>query len=110
MAEIRRRFANKLAAKLADIEFALGDLSGAGGIEAVKVYYQRFHEMAGIAPTVGFPETGKAARALDTILVGPYRAGNALTREDLTRTDEALKALRAAAHAELQAIDVEPLT
>jgi HPt (histidine-containing phosphotransfer) domain-containing protein len=98
MTEIRNRFAAKLFAKIVETEAALADLCGE--FASVKAAYQRFHEMAGIAPTIGFGEIGKAARALDTILIEPYRAARTLTQAELAQTQEALAALRVAADIE----------
>jgi hypothetical protein len=109
MAEIRKRFATKLAAKIAESESIFVDLTGESGAEALKTLYQRNHDMAGIAPTIGFSETGEAARTLDAILLGPYRAGRALTTGELARVRRALDALRAAAQADLKSIEAECL-
>jgi hypothetical protein len=109
MAEIRKRFAVKLAAKIEETESILADLAGASALEAAKATYQRFHEMAGIAPTIGFVETGNAARALDAILIGPYRAGRALTPDELIKVRAGLETLRAAAGAEMKSLAAECL-
>jgi len=111
IAEIRKRFAAKLTAKIAETDAALADLAESGGkaVETVKATYQRFHEMAGIAPTIGLSETGKAARALDAILIDPYRAGRGLTPDETAKVREGLDALRTAARADMKAIDAEYL-
>jgi hypothetical protein len=111
MAQIRRRFASKLAAKIEETNASLSDLAGNEGaaIDTVKAAYLRFHEMAGIGPTIGFNETGRAARDLAEGLIVAYRAGRGLIPAEMTKVSAGLDALRAAAHTDLKSIDAECL-
>ena len=108
MALIRGRFAAKLAVRIKETDTALPRLAGDGreAIDAVAATYRRFHDMCGIAPTIGFDAVGRAARGLvDGVLVAPFRAERGLTTAELARLMEGLDAFRAAARAETQSID-----
>jgi hypothetical protein len=103
IAVVRMRFANRLAAKIADTSTALPALAGEvpGAAAAVTTAYRRFHEMCGIAPTIGFDEIGRAARTLDTLLIEPFRAERGLTANEMIKLTDGLEALRAAARIEI---------
>ena len=107
MAQIRQRFATKLATKIADSNSDLPSLAGDGqsAIDAVAATYRRIHEVCGIAPTVGFIEAGRAARRLDEILIGPFREERALATDEVARLKEGLNALEAAARIDMQSTD-----
>jgi hypothetical protein len=104
MAAIRARFAAKLTAKIEETNAALPSLAGADGdvIEAVAATYRRIHDLCGVGPTVGFLETGRAARNLDAVLIGPFRAARGLTPDEVAKLKEGLDALRAAAQIDTQ--------
>lgn len=104
IAMIRVRFASKLNAKIADTDAGLSDLLGdtANAVEAVATTYRRFHEVCGIAPTVGLEEIGQVARNLNAILIGPFRSKRGLTGEEMVKLKQGLDALRAAAQIDLQ--------
>ena len=110
MAQIRERFATKLDLKIADTNSALPEVAseGASGTEAVAAAYRRIHDICGIAPTVGFVETGRVARTLDEILIGPFRAARALTADEMARLRTGLEALQAAARIDATSIDTAP--
>jgi len=65
LARIRERFANTLSSKVDDSFASLPKLKNkdAAAIESIIVLHRKLHEMCGIAPSVGFPATGNAARA-----------------------------------------------
>src|ERR1700677_3618195 len=85
IAKIRARFASKLVEKIQATDAALTHLAGDGNdaVEAVATTYRRFHDMYGISATVGFQETGLAARTLDAVLVGPFRDRRGLRDDEL---------------------------
>jgi hypothetical protein len=107
IAAIRVRFASKLATKIEDTDAALPHLAGAGAevVDAVATIYRRIHDLCGVGPTVGFVETGQAARNIDTILIGPFRAARGLTDDEVARLKAGLDALRAAALIDIQSTD-----
>lgn len=103
IAQVRARFAAKLVDKLQQTDSALPHLAGDGteSADAVEAAYRRLHDVCGIAPTVGFEETGRAARILDAILIGPFRDRRGLSNDELTRLKDGLAALRIVAQTEL---------
>jgi hypothetical protein len=109
IAVIRKHFASKLVARLGEIDASLPHLTGEGStvIEAVVTTYRRIHDVCGVGPTVGFAETGRAARSLDAILAGPYRSERGLTAGELAALREGLDALRAAAKLDMQSTNTE---
>jgi hypothetical protein len=104
IAEIRARFGSKLSAKIADTDAALPDLAGGAvnAVETVAATYRRFHEVCGIAPTIGCEEIGRVARNLDAVLIGPFRAQRGLTAEEIVNLKQGLDALRVAVQIDLQ--------
>jgi len=103
IAKIRARFISKLADKIQETDAALPHLAGeGGGADAVAATYRRFHDMIGIGSTIGFEATGHAARAIDAILVEPYRERRALSDDEVAKLVEGLKALRIVARTEMQ--------
>jgi hypothetical protein len=107
IAAIRSRFAAKLASKIEETDAALPHLAGAGSdvIDAVATTYRRIHDLCGVGPTVGFVATGQAARSLDAILIGPFRAARGLTDDEVARLKAGLDDLRAAALIDIQSTD-----
>ena len=106
VARIRERFAAALPKKVDDSFLALDHLSDAGdeAIADVIVTHRRLHEMCGIAPTIGFDATGKAARAAETVLREPAKSKRALTAAEVTALKTQLDGLRSAAQSDLQSM------
>jgi hypothetical protein len=104
IAQIRARFATKLATKIDETEATLLGLAEGHGdaIVAVASAYRCFHEICGIGPTIGFAATADAARRLDVLLIGPFRDQRGLHFEELAQFKTDLAALRLAARAETQ--------
>lgn len=102
LAAVRQRFATRLAARIASLDAMLPQMQGATRpcAEAVARAHHQLHELCGLAPALGFPATGRAARAAEEILRAPRRAERALTTAEAARLREALDGLRAAARAE----------
>ena len=104
LAKIRTRFAGNLPTRIDSIDRALPDLSGDG--EAVfptlSAVHRNAHEICGIAPTVGFAATGKAARCVERILLQPLRDRRGLNEAEIANVRQELAALRAAAQADVQ--------
>ena len=104
--KIRTRFATNLAGRFDAIDKALPQLSGEGEtvIATLATVHRSAHELCGIAPTVGFAETGKAARIVERILLQPLRDKRGLNDSEIANVRQELAALRAAAKSELQSV------
>jgi chemotaxis protein histidine kinase CheA len=102
---VRHRFISSLESKIEDTYADLPKLTGEGRdvIDALGETYRRIHGIVGVGPTVGFAATGKAARAVENVLLGPYRATRGLVATEVDAFRKALHALREAARQELQA-------
>ncbi|HZS63426.1 MAG TPA: Hpt domain-containing protein [Xanthobacteraceae bacterium] len=107
LAKVRRRFASTLAGKIDASIAALPKLScaEAASVALVADAYQEMHRICGVAPTVGFTATGKAARGTEDVLIAAFRGKRALSGEEAGRLQEALARLKAAASDELLHID-----
>ncbi len=107
IAKVRVRFIAKLAETMrvtsADLPQFAGDSSAA--VAAVAAAYRRFHDMAGISSTIGFETTGRAARTIDTLLIGPYRDQRGLQGDELAQLKDGLELLQIAALTEIQTKD-----
>ena len=80
LARVRHRFVSTLERRLHDAYAAipkLADAAPAAG-EAVEEVYRTMHGMVGIGPTVGFPQTGRAAREVEDVLRSPRQAARGL--------------------------------
>ncbi len=103
LARVRERFAAALPGKIEDSLAALPRLScaDANAIETLVVTHRKLHEMCGIAPSIGFPAVGKAARAAETVLREPAKARRPLTASEAEVLSLELAGLHAAAQSEL---------
>ena len=103
LARVRQRFAAALPSKIDDSLAALPQLScaNAGAIETLVVTHRKLHEMCGVAPSIGFPAVGKAARAAETVLREPAKTRRPLTVSEAAALRAELAGLRAAAQSEL---------
>jgi HPt (histidine-containing phosphotransfer) domain-containing protein len=103
LARVRARYAAALDSKIAESFAALEKMSGSGEtIEIVITVHRRLHEMCGIAPTLGFAATGKAARSAEMVIREAAKSERALTPAELTALKSELQALRAAASGDLR--------
>lgn len=100
---VRRRFAASLECKLQDAYAQLPVLAGEGAqtIAAVEESYRRMHAICGIGAAVGFVGTGRAAKDVEDVLIGPFRGRRGLAADEVTRLERSLAALAATAAAEL---------
>jgi chemotaxis protein histidine kinase CheA len=98
LARVRARFASTLENKIADSFAALEEISRGGDtIEVVVAAHRRLHELCGIAPTLGFAATGKAARSAEAVMRGAALSRRALTDAELAAAGDELNGLRRAA-------------
>jgi HPt (histidine-containing phosphotransfer) domain-containing protein len=106
---IRRRFAARLAGRIRDAEAAIAALSSdaAACSDASVTLHRSMHELCGIAPTLGFATTGRAARAVERILREPSRTGRSLAPAELAALRRGLVELRAAARTEAAAYGLD---
>ncbi|BCJ92359.1 hypothetical protein IZ6_30940 [Terrihabitans soli] len=113
IAIIKDRFGLKLAFYLRDTTEHLPKLVGnsPAAVEATTTAYRRFHDICGIGPTVGFEETGRAARPIDAMLAGACRTDRGLTEDEMIFLEEGLKNVRAAVLADggsMPELEAEP--
>lgn len=101
--QLRQRFAAALPQRINDSVTALPRLMSADAIDTLVVVHRKLHEMCGIAPTIGYPVVGKAARAAETVLREPADSKRPLTVDESCKLRGKLEWLRAAAQLELQA-------
>jgi len=107
LTHLRARFAAGLDGKIGESFAALEKISGGGeAVEIVIVAHRRLHEMCGIAPTLGFAATGKAARSAESVLRAAAQCKRALTPAEIGALKCELEALRRAAAGELQAYSI----
>jgi hypothetical protein len=106
LAAVRRRFVAALADKIAATAAAVPRLAGdeASAVAAVEESYRRIHGICGVGATVGFPVTGRAAQAVEAVLVPPFRAHRGLTGDEIAQLERMVAALSAAAQMELEAM------
>jgi len=109
LARVRQRFVSSLHGKVDDSYMALTKLSekDASAIETLVVTHRKLHEMCGIAPSIGFPATGIAARAAEAVLREPAKSRRPLTTKEVAILAEALDRLRAVTQSELQPNNVQ---
>jgi HPt (histidine-containing phosphotransfer) domain-containing protein len=105
LARVRQRFVSTLESKIEDTYADLPKLCGDGRDvgDALGETYRRIHGIVGIGPSVGFTATGKAAKALESVLREPYHATRGLAATEVDAFRKTLHALREAAQQELQA-------
>ena len=108
LSRVRQRFITSLESKITDSYEALPVLVGEGATvnDAVAETYRRIHGITGIAPSVGFADTGRAARDAEVVLLMPFRERRGLKETELDAFRKALHGLRDAAQHELQATSV----
>jgi chemotaxis protein histidine kinase CheA len=101
---VRQRFVSTLEGKIADACAAVPRFpaSLAAAATAVADTYRSMHGVVGIGPTVGFPATGRAARAAEDVLRAAQQAKRGLTDDEMLALQARLDALREAAARELQ--------
>jgi chemotaxis protein histidine kinase CheA len=99
-AAVRDRFAAKLDARIQEIEATVPMLCRGDGGETLARAHRRAHDLCGVGPTMGFIATGKAARAIEQVMLAAIKANRPLSADELAKVSDALVALRSAASAE----------
>ena len=105
LARVRRRFASTLEGRIEDTAASLPKLSNDAPAAATAVgeAYRCVHGIVGVGPTVGFPTTGRVARAVEDLLRPAQSDRRGLKDEEISVLRERLADLRAAATREMQA-------
>jgi HPt (histidine-containing phosphotransfer) domain-containing protein len=95
---------SSLAGKIEEASAATPNLSDAApaAAPAVEAAYRSIHGILGIAPTVGFPATGRAARDVEDVLRLPQQDKRGLSGDEILAFTKYLHALREVASSELQ--------
>jgi HPt (histidine-containing phosphotransfer) domain-containing protein len=101
LAAVRLRFVAKLDARIEEIESSLPQLSRENGLEVLEQAHRRAHDLCGIGPTLGYVETGKAARSIEQLLLAAVKAKRTLTEDEGARLREGIAHLRSTAGAEI---------
>ena len=93
---VRRRFASSLECKIKDTLAELPNLSGDGEavVDAVAASYRRIHGICGVGAAVGFAVTGRAAKDVEDVLIGAFRARRGLAADEVARLKATLDAFR----------------
>lgn len=104
LARVRHRFVETLESKIEDAFAAIPTLlrGNAESPAATAAIYRAVHGIVGVGPTVGFPETGRAAREVEDALRPAQQEVRGLTGDERLAFEERLNQLRATAHRELQ--------
>ena len=104
LATVRHRFSSTLESKIEDVLIMVTHMTGNSrdAVEEVVEGYRRIHAICGIAPTVGFAQTGHAARAAEVVLMSAYLSKRALTSTEAAALNKTLGALKRAAQADMQ--------
>jgi HPt (histidine-containing phosphotransfer) domain-containing protein len=109
LARVRQRFVSTLEGKIDDAYAALPKLTGDAPAAALVAgeAYRTMHGIVGVGPTVGFPATGRAARAVEDVLRQPQQDKRCLAADEIAVLEDRLAALREAVTRELQAFHAE---
>jgi HPt (histidine-containing phosphotransfer) domain-containing protein len=101
---VRHRFVSTLEGKIQDAYAAIPQLADGlpAAVAVAAELYRCMHGIVGISPTVGFPATGGAARAIENVLRPPQREKRGLSDREIIALKECLQPLREAAERELQ--------
>lgn len=93
--ELRRYFAGRLPARLAELEAARAAARDTGWTaEPLRYFHRLAHSLVGSGATFGFPEVTEHARPLERLLKRCLEGGEGVEDE---RVEEMLERLRAAA-------------
>jgi HPt (histidine-containing phosphotransfer) domain-containing protein len=102
MAALRERFSGQLIARIDGIGAVAPQLGGAH-LDVLAQAHRDAHHLCGVGASLGFAETGKAARSIEQLLLAAVRAERALTSEELSRLRAGIALLRSTASAEMGA-------
>jgi hypothetical protein len=101
VAAVRQRVAAKLAARIDVIASAMPQPGREVGLPALALAHREAHGLCGVGQTLGFVETGNAARSIERLLVAAVRADRTLTNDEIPRLRDGIALLRSTAIAEM---------
>jgi len=100
MAALRQRFSGQLIARIDGIG-VVAPLLGEDNLGVLAQAHRDAHHLCGVGASLGFVETGKAARAIEQLLLAAVKAERALTSEEIPRLRAGIALLRSTASAEM---------
>jgi chemotaxis protein histidine kinase CheA len=103
LTRIRARFAGELSCAVDSLDQALRrhTRNGNDASKALAAVHRSFLDLSSTGATVGFTATGKAAHAVEEILLQALSAKRALSESEVAKVQDGLSALRSAAQTEL---------
>jgi len=107
IAAVRQRFVGKLDARINVIASAMPQPGCNDGLDALVLAHREAHGLCGVGHTLGFVETGKAARSIEQLLLAAVKSERPLTDGELPRLREGIALLRSTATAEMRAAGQE---
>lgn len=104
LARVRQRFVSTLDSKIDDAYSSIAGLADGtpSAPASIAATYRSIHGVVGVGPTVGFPSTGQAARAVEELLHEARQRQRGLTADEILHFKKCLHALRQAADRELE--------
>jgi chemotaxis protein histidine kinase CheA len=104
LSQVRDRFAARLASRIEETHAAIPQLSDAApaAVAAVDEAYRCIHGIVGVGPTVGFPQSGRAAHVVENVLRSPRSENRGLTIGEIRALTQALQELHETAARELK--------
>jgi|SRR5271170_4299049 len=102
LAAVRLRFVGKLVARIDVIASAVPQPGCTDGLEPLVLAHREAHGLCGVGETLGFAGTGRAARAIERLLLAAVKAERPLTDDEIPRLREGIALLRSTALAEMR--------
>jgi chemotaxis protein histidine kinase CheA len=102
IAAVRRRFSAKLDARIDGIEAAAPEL-GEVDRDVLAQAHRDAHHLCGVGATLGFFETGRAARSIEQLLLAAVKSERTLTNDEVSHLRDGITLLRSIASAEMGA-------
>ena len=99
IAAVRQRFSAQIDTRIEGIE-AIALERGKGDLDALAQAHRDAHHLCGVGATLGFVQTGKAARSVEQLLLAAVKSERKLTNDEIPRLLEGIALLRSAVGAE----------
>jgi proteasome assembly chaperone (PAC2) family protein len=101
IAAVRQRFADRLDGRIDVIASAMQQSGGGDGLAALVLAHREAHGLCGVGATLGYVETGKAARSIERTLLAAVKAERTLDDDEILQLRDGIALLRSTATAEL---------